>query len=257
MLNLVNVRIRREDGLECTIINQEAGKYQVDNGSKITFKAFETGYYVAIDSVVQQQINAEIERIKLEEEAKQLRIQKAQIESADAFKRAEFLGQFHTKYNAKHLRKDICLTYEEVENLFNFAIKNRGKGINRVDKHNYVVIISSLDKKTGGKFDYHDYWDTDGNYIYSGEGGDDDHQMTKGNLDIYNTNNNGMPIYLFVKLSSTEYYYQGQMKYVSHEFVEEKCKNTKGKHKNIYFKLQRLFDTNGNILYPEFLKGFH
>lgn len=49
----------------------------------------------------------------------------------------------------------------------------------------------------------------DGDYIYSGEGKTGDQTMSLGNKAIVDAENGEKKIYLFVKFSPQEYYYQG------------------------------------------------
>lgn len=113
---------------------------------------------------------------------------------------------FGKDYNVQHLARKPILTYQEVEKQFDIRIAGFGKGINVTPSS--VVLISSVDKKKSG-FVYHDRWTADGDYIYSGEGKNGDQKMTSGNRAIKNAAVEGKTIYLFVKFSPQEYYYQG------------------------------------------------
>ena len=124
----------------------------------------------------------------------------------DAAEAAKIVGMFGPDYHAEHLRTFPRVTYQHVEAEFGIKIAVRGCGINVKDDS--IVLISSMDKK-GGKFVYHDRWEAKDIYIYSGEGSKGDQQYTGGNKEIRDAKKNGKKIYLLVKISSTDYIYQG------------------------------------------------
>lgn len=115
---------------------------------------------------------------------------------------------FGKDYHVEHLKRQPILTYTEVERQFGIKISGFGRGINITESS--IVLISSIDKKNGF-FVYHDHWDENGDYIYSGEGQIDNQEMTGGNAAIRDAAKDGKALYLFVKLSSKEYYFQGQV----------------------------------------------
>ena len=126
---------------------------------------------------------------------------------------------FGPDYHVEHLARQPILTYKQVEDEFGIRISGFGKGINKTDTT--VVLISSVDKKKSG-FVYHDHWDTNGDYIYSGEGKSGDQKMTGGNKVIKDAAADGKTIHLFVKLSPEEYYYQGAFTLVEYYYETEK-----------------------------------
>lgn len=77
-------------------------------------------------------------------------------------------------------------------------------------------------EKKAGSFVYHDHWTEDGDYIYSGEGKTGDQKLTKGNLAIANAADDRKAIYLFVKFSPKEYYFQGKVTCVDYFSETEK-----------------------------------
>lgn len=85
---------------------------------------------------------------------------------------------FGADYNVEYLARQPILTYQQVEEQFGIRISGFGRGINKTPST--VVLISSVDKKKTG-FVYHDHWNTDGEYIYSGEGKIGDQTMSSGN----------------------------------------------------------------------------
>lgn len=106
-----------------------------------------------------------------------------------------------------------------MEDPFGIRISGFGRGINPTD--GTVVLISSIGKASGN-FVYHDKCTADGDYLYSGEGKTGDQIMTKGNLAIRYTAQNGKEIHLFVKFSPQEYYYQGIFELVDYTYEDEK-----------------------------------
>lgn len=142
---------------------------------------------------------------------------------------------FGKDYHVSYLARSPILTYQEVEAQFGISITGFGKGINPTDSA--VVLISSIGK-ADGNFVYHDRWTADGDYLYSGEGKTGDQQMTRGNLAIKNAERDMKPIFLFVKLSPQEYYYQGVFKLVSYTYENEKDENGRLR-KEFKFRLRR------------------
>ena len=97
-------------------------------------------------------------------------------------------------------------------------------------------------EKKGGSFVYHDHWTLEGDYIYSGEGKTGDQQLIKGNKAIVDAETNGKSIYLFVKLSPQEYYFQGKFALVDYTYENEKDED--GNVRNEYkFRLRKIADS--------------
>ena len=143
---------------------------------------------------------------------------------------------FGPDYHVEHLARQPILTYQQVEDEFGIRITGFGKGINT--NGNALILISSVDKKKTG-FVYHDHWDTNGDYIYSGEGKPGDQKMTGGNKAIKDSGVNGMAIHLFVKLSPEEYYYQGIFKLVDYTYEDEKDEDGNNR-KEYKFRLRKI-----------------
>ncbi len=125
---------------------------------------------------------------------------------------------FKKDYNVQYLKRHPILDYKQVEEQFGIRISGFGRGINKTETT--VVLISSIERKRGG-FVYHDHWNNDGEYIYSGEGKTGNQKMTSGNSAIVNAYDEGKEIHLFVKFSPKEYYYQGIFKLVDYAYDDE------------------------------------
>ena len=228
-----------------TEANTDKIKIQFEGFSKnfVYPDAFEK-FLIAEDNTIQQAIETEIASTRQKDE--QIRKEKEEAER----KRKEKLLQdelvqntkkwindgFGPDYNAKFLSTRQSLSYQDVEKQYGIKISGFGKGINITPSA--VVLISSIDKKATG-FVYHDHWSVDGDYIYSGEGKIGDQIMTSGNKAIVDAEQNGKKIYLFVKLSSSEYFYQGQFFLVDYTYEDAKDENNNIR-KEYKFKLRRI-----------------
>ena len=166
---------------------------------------------------------------KAEEEAK-----KAAKEAAD--KRAKIVGGFDAGYHAEHLNTDEIYTYQQIETKFGIRIAGFGRGCNLTDDS--IVLISSVNP-SGEHFVYHDKWDVNGDYIFSGEGRIGDQKLTTRNKEIINAEKNGKVIHLIIKFSSEEYYYQGIFKLVDYTYEDDldEDANTRKEYK---FRLRKV-----------------
>ena len=218
-------------------------------------KAFET-FVRAVDEDVQEYISAEIRKLKeaeeeqkrIEEEARRIEEEKRAIEDA---KRKEegsknsgqrvklsFDERFGEDYHVKHLARQPILPYSEVETQFGIKISGFGRGINITDDS--VVLISSIDK-ANGNFVYHDHWTEEGDYIYSGEGKNGDQILSRGNSAILNAEDWGKTLYLFVKFSSKEYYFQGKFVLVDYKYEDDR--DASGNMRKEYkFRLRKVIE---------------
>ena len=195
-------------------------------------KAFEL-FIQAIDIDVQEFIASDLKKLK-EEEEEQKRIEEEKRAIEDAKRKEEgsknngqrvsksklsFDERFGEDYHVKHLARQPILTYSEVEEQFGIKISGFGRGINITDKS--VVLISSIDKAKEN-FVYHDHWTEEGDYIYSGEGKKGDQVLSRGNKAILDAADFGKRLYLFVKFSPKEYYFQGLFCLVNYTYEDDK-----------------------------------
>ncbi|MGM9969499.1 MAG: hypothetical protein ACI35S_03780 [Anaeroplasma sp.] len=133
-----------------------------------------------------------------------------------------FDEKFGADYNLALLTKTPVFTYKDVEAKHDIQISGFGRGIN--PKEDCVVLISTV----GGNsdhFTYHDKWNMDGHYEYSGEGSVGDQTLSKGNKAIVDAAETGKPIYLYVKFAPQEYYPQGIMKLLEYKTIQAPDKN--------------------------------
>lgn len=147
-----------------------------------------------------------------------------------------FDEKFGSDYNLTLLNKTPVLTYKDVEAKHDIQISGFGRGIN--PKDDCVVLISTV----GGNsdhFTYHDKWNHEGHYEYSGEGSIGDQTLTKGNKAIIDAAENGKPIYLYVKFGPQEYYTQGIMKLLEYKTIQAPDKNGDTR-KEYVFILERM-----------------
>lgn len=152
-------------------------------------------------------------------EAAKKAAEEAEKSVADAAaKRAKIVGGFDAGYHAEHLDTDEVYTYQQVEAKFGIRIAGFGRGCNPTDDS--VVLISSV-SQSGEHFVYHDKWDTNGDYIFSGEGRIGDQKLTARNKEIIDAEKNGKVLHLIIKFSPEEYYYQGIFKLVDYTYEDD------------------------------------
>ena len=135
-----------------------------------------------------------------------------------------------------YMDRDVKLSFEEVENKFKIKIRGFGRGINITP--DAIILISKV-AKNKNEFVYHDYWTKEEDYIYSGEGKIGDQLLTRGNAAIANAASVGKKIHLLIKMSSKEYYYQGEFKVI--DYYQEIDVDEEGKSRKEYkFRLRKV-----------------
>lgn len=199
--------------------------------------AFEK-FIKAEDTSVQEAVMNEISAVKQAagnaHAAEEVRTASARQTAALSIRNIE--AGFRSDYNVEHLARHLILTYKQVEKKFGIRISGFGRGINITPAT--IVLISSVKKKKTG-FVYHDHWNKNGDYIYSGEGKTGDQKMSSGNSAIVNASREGKVIHLFVKFSPQEYYYQGVFELVDYNYEddEDEAGNARKEYK---FRLRKV-----------------
>ena len=194
-------------------------------------KAEDSDMQAAILQMIKDAKDAEEQRKRDEEAARKAEAERKAAEEAarraaggsGTTKKKKTLDEmFAPDYHAEKLARQPILTYQQVEDQFGIRISGFGRGINPTDST--VVLISSIGKASGN-FVYHDKWNADGDYLYSGEGKTGDQKMTGGNLAIASAAEERKDIHLFVKFSPMEYYYQGIFDLADYTLEEGKDEN--------------------------------
>lgn len=242
-MNLLNVKIIHKDYGTGVVIEAKDDMVKIQFESKIKQFVYPGAFeksLTAEDNTVQQAIEAEIakkkDNKKIKEEFEKEKLQQPDLESKS---KRRFDSGFGPDYNVRFLSKSHIYTYRQIEKQFQIKISGFGRGINVTPSA--VVLISSVDSKSLN-YVYHDHWSVDGDYIYSGEGKIGDQTMTSGNKAIVDAEKNGKKIYLYVKFSPTEYYYQGQFFVVDYTYENAKDeddnirKEYKFRLRNLHFK---------------------
>lgn len=152
------------------------------------------------------------------EAAKKDKAEAERLAAEAAVERERIVGGFDAGYHAEYLNTDEVYTYQQVESKFGIRIAGFGRGCNPTDDS--VVLISSV-SPSGEHFVYHDKWDTNGDYIFSGEGRIGDQRLTARNKEIIYAEKNGKVIHLIIKFSPEEYYYQGIFKLVNYTYEDD------------------------------------
>lgn len=143
---------------------------------------------------------------------------------------------FREDYHSNYLRLDKCYTFQKIEKEFGVKLSKFGNGINYSPSS--IILISKI-KENANEYVYHDHWTVEGDYIYSGEGKIGDQVLNRGNAEIVNAASKGKKIYLFVKLCSNVYYYQGIFQLLN--YTTEQDKDELGDYRREFkFHLQRV-----------------
>lgn len=253
----IGFKVTNKAGVKGTIVKYDGRYITIAFGAiEKTYdgNGFIDGYLTFEDSVSQSEVEAEIRgkeerwRIAQEEAAKaaeeadrRRKVEEEECrrkaEEAERERRsAEIDSKFGRDYHVEHLKRRPILTYQEVEDQFGIKISGFGRGINPTESS--IVLISSIGIENGS-FVYHDHWDENGDYIYSGEGQIGDMRMTGRNEAIKDAAKNGKTLYLFVKFSSTEYYFQGRFVCIDIKYEDDKDKNG-DLRREIKFRLRKI-----------------
>lgn len=221
-MNLIGIKVKNCKFGEGEIVNVYCNgdrkyikvKFDEDEAEFQFPSAFEK-YLEALDCENQKEILKEILKEKKNPEP----INKKPVVSTPD---PDFGNLFKQDYNVQNLARTPILTYQEVESAFKIKISGFGRGINITPSS--IVLISRIEKKSD-YFVYHDHWTEDGDYIYSGEGKTGDQKFSRGNKAIVDAEYYGKEIHLFVKFSSTQYYYQGKFKLVDYTYENDLDEN--------------------------------
>lgn len=214
-------------------------KFGTENSIRFIYPDSFEDNLVAKDSTIQSYIIQEIQKNKeldLNKKAEKNLENTEFISHNKKTSRRNLEQSFGDDYHVQFLSRSPVLSYQQVEKKFGINIRGFGRGINVTD--NSIVLISSIGSKNGF-FVYHDHWTNDGDYIYSGEGRNGNQKITKGNNAIINSNINCKKIYLFVKFSSQEYYYQGEFQLIDYKYEDDEDENGNIR-KEFKFRLRKL-----------------
>lgn len=234
--------IHKEFG-EGTIIehsdNRVIIKFGTENHKTFIYPDSFEKHLVAKDSTIQSYIIQEIQKnkeLELNKKTKKKLENTELISHNNKTSRSNLEQSFGDDYHVQFLSKSPILSYQQVEEQFGISIYGFGRGINVTD--NSIVLISSIGYKNGF-FVYHDHWTNDGDYIYSGEGRNGNQRETKGNKAIINSNIDCKKIFLFVKFSPQEYYYQGEFRLIDYKYEDDE--DEKGSIRKEYkFRLRKI-----------------
>ena len=147
----------------------------------------------------------------------------------------EFNAKFGADYNVGYLKRSPVLSSSGVEKEYRINRSGFGRGINVTD--DAIILISSL-IKDGMRYTYHDHFDVNGDFIYSGEGQNGDQTMTRCNRAIVEAAQNNKKIILIIKASPTEYMLQGEY-YLVEYTVEDDTGEDGEQRKEYKFRLRK------------------
>lgn len=122
-------------------------------------------------------------------------------------------------YDTRFLDISTVYNYKEVEQKFGIKICGFGSGA-YLSKQSIVLV--SVVKKDDNNYVYHDRWYANGDCKFSGQGKSGDQSMkNKVNSAIEKTKQDGRKIYLFVKFSPDEYFFQGEFNLVDYTYEDD------------------------------------
>lgn len=242
-MNLTGKILKTREGNEVIVEKHDEYIHVTIDGVEKKYnliKVFKSGYLSATDTKLQEEILEyinKLEKEKLEDEKKELeeaRLAFSKEKQAEEKRKQD--AKFGSEYHVEHLDRSKQYTYQEVQDMYKINIYPNGRGINPISDS--IVLISSIDKQND-RFVYHDRWTKSGDYIYCGEGRSQNQRLGRRNNAIINAKADGKLLHLFIKLSPTEYYYQGIFEYVSHTSEEEKDENG-NKRQEYKFRLRKV-----------------
>lgn len=226
---VVNTKKNATGDISSVDVNNLRVVIDYGNGPSSTspLEGFVKGWFKLNNAQLQIQVEAEVKKLlaaknnQQKTDAQNQRIQKQQqaVNNAQQQKQGQVKSALAgTGYPVQHLKMSPKLTYQQVQAQFGIKITGFGRGINVTNDS--IVLISSVDRQNE-KFVYHDRYDQNGDYFFSGEGKCGDQKLTGGNRAIVDSKNGGISIHLFVKFSPSEYYYQGEFYLVDYTLEDE------------------------------------
>lgn len=222
-MNIVGKKVRHKAFGEGTIIAQDEKKVTVSfNGCerKFGYPGAFAKFVEVLDDDAQQYINALAEeKAEADEQEKARKTQETEEKIEIRRNQKTNLDGIDADYHIEYMDKKQMLDYKQVEEKHGVQRSGWGKGINK--KGNEVFLFSSLEKR-GINYVYHDHWDKNGDFIYSGEGKIGEQKMIGGNKALVEASDNNLPIHLYIKVSAQEYYYQGIHSLVEYYLEDEK-----------------------------------
>lgn len=222
---------------EGTIVEVDDNSIVVDFGT--TKKKFSLDMFLGffkVDDEVSKVITEKIAANKRAKAAEQAREDAAREAERRKKEEEEFNAKFGADYNVRHLKRSPVLSSSDVEKEFGIKRYGFGRGINVTD--DAIILISSL-IRDGMRYTYHDHFDVNGDFIYSGEGQNGDQTMTHGNSAIVEAAQNNKKIILIIKASPAEYMPQGE--YCLVEYTVEDDTGEDGEQRKEYkFRLRKM-----------------
>ena len=131
---------------------------------------------------------------------------------------------------------EIGRRYNRQKDLHDVFGGNRQSGISPCAKHPMIFLFTS---PKGEDYGYSDYWISDIEFHFTGEGQYGDMELIRGNLAIANHNLDNKKLYLFKKVKSGEYEFNGEFEYITHKFLEG-LDYDNNKRKIIAFNLKKI-----------------
>ena len=230
MDTIIGKQVTHKQYGEGTIVKVDDNSIVVDFGT--TKKKFSLDMFLGFFKVDDEVSTVITEKIAANKRAK------AAEKEAEKRRREEeeFNAKFGADYNVRHLERSSVLSSSDVGKKYGINRSGFGRGINVTD--DAIILISSL-IKDGTRYTYHDHFDVNGDFIYSGEGQNGDQTMTRGNRAIVEAAQNNKKIILIIKASPTEYMPQGEY-YLVEYTVEDDTGEDGEQRKEYKFRLRKM-----------------
>ena len=229
MDTIIGKQVTHKQYGEGTIVKVDDNSIVVDFGT--TKKKFILDMFLGFFKV-----DDEVSKVITEKIAANKRAKAAEKEAEKRRREEEeFNAKFGADYNVGYLKRSPVLSSSDVEKIFGINRYGFGRGINVTD--DAIILISSL-IQDGMRYTYHDHFDVNGDFIYSGEGQNGDQTMNRGNRAIVEAAQNNKKIILIIKASPTEYMPQGEY-YLVEYTVEDDTGEDGEQRKEYKFRLRK------------------
>ena len=230
MDTIIGKQVTHKQYGEGTIVKVDDNSIVVDFGT--TKKKFSLDMFLGFFKV-----DNEVSKVITEKIAANKRAKAAEKEAEKRRREEEeFNAMFGADYNVRYLEHSSVLSSSGVEKEYRINRSGFGRGINVTD--DAIILISSL-IKDGARYTYHDHFDVNGDFIYSGEGQNGDQTMNRGNRAIVEAAQNNKKIILIIKASPTEYMPQGEY-YLVEYTVEDDTGEDGEQRKEYKFRLRKM-----------------
>ena len=194
--------------------------------SKYSSDSFEKGFLKLANSSDQKCIDRFIEKEQEKEarfEEEYFEYTKKESERKEQKAREKALKEKFGKLYNKNLDLSNPMGIEDIRDKYKitklFTSKETGQTTERPTKDINIkddcIVLLSCKKKIKDEFRFLDYYKDNGDFIFNYKRTSKSGEIYSGCQKIIDSKENNMPIYVLVKASADEYYYQGEFEYIN------------------------------------------